>query len=168
MKRLLIGFIVLAALSSCGGWGGYVHKSDRFKFKFVFPVNWEVWDRSDDNRDYLVANLPDVKESEITLLTTPVSPDLSPHEIYPLFLDGGKDGAFLQDFEVVEQGTIRAKNIEGRMILIKFTKDRAPIRGLRAMFLGNRFTLEIHTTMPEDQFVVHEADFRKMISLMEF
>ena len=162
-----MSIILLAVLTGCGGWGGYVYESDHFDFKFVFPPHWEVMDRSTDTNDFLEASLLNVRGSEITVFSRPVSPDLSPHEIYPQFLEGGKDASYLKDFTVENQGTIHAKNGEGRFIIATFEKDDIPSRSLRAMFMGNRFTLEVHATMPKDQFITTEAEFRKMIAHLE-
>ena len=38
MKRFILGLTILFVISGCGGWGGYVHKSDRYDFKFIFHL----------------------------------------------------------------------------------------------------------------------------------
>lgn len=169
MKRVIITMLLFSFLVSCGGWGDYEFKSERFKFKMSFPDKWEVWDRSDDRRDFLVANLVNLPGSEISLVATPVAPDISPHEIYPSFLEGDGDYAIFKDFLIENQGTISAKNAEGRFINVQYENaDDELLKSLRAIFLGNRFILEIRATVPEDQFLVYEPEFKRMIGSLEF
>lgn len=168
MRYLCIGLLLALLFSGCGGWGDYVHKSDRFKFKFTFPQKWEVWDRSDDERDYLVASLLDgPREAKIVVIADPVAPDISPNEIYPSFMDGGGDGAILTEFSVEGKGAISCKNGEGRYVRVSYLTEEYRINGMRVLFLGNRFKLQIDVEMPADDFVMHETEFFKMISLME-
>lgn len=152
---------------SCGGWGGYVHKSDRFKYILAFPVGWEVWDRSDDSRDLLVGSVTSNPNVEIIVSAIPVAPDLNPHEVYTTFLEGGQDVAVYDEFIVASQGTVHAKNAEGRSIQVEYDKNRQSMRGFRVKFLGNRFTLEIQASAPADEFVLFEPEFKKMISVLE-
>ncbi len=170
MRSFWSGLVaLLLLLSGCGGWGGYVYKSDRFKLKVVFPSKWEVWDRSDDTSDYLVATIPDdIPEARIKLIVRPVAMDLSPNELYPTFLEGGGDAAFLPDFSVKGRGTISAKNGEGRHILISYLTEEHRIKGMRAIFPvpDKRYVLEIEMSMPEEDYIAYESDFKKMISLI--
>ncbi len=169
MKRYWFGLALLTLiLVDCGGWGGYVHKSRRFPFRFTFPQKWEVMDRSDDRRDFLVANLPNDMLSEIQVITEPVSPDVEPQEIYLRFLDGGDDASNYLDFEVLEQGTVNAKNGEGRFIKVAFKKSGEKMRGVKAKFLGFKFTLEAKGFVPEDKWNLYEAEFTKMMAMIEF
>jgi len=172
MRFMWLWFLTAIYLSGCGGWGDYVHKSDRFKFKIAFPVHWEVYDRSDNQIDYLEATLPDVsREARIVVRATPVAPDISPTEIYPMFLEGSGDAAILLEFVIEEKGTISSKTGDGRFIKISYLTEEHRIRGIRTLFLGGpvrgRYRLEVSMEMPADNFLDHEADFRKMISLME-
>lgn len=168
MKRLIAFLVLLLYISGCGGWGGYVFKSEQFKYKFTFPPKWEVIDRSDATGDHLVGNLPDDNFAEIMLTAVPVSPDVSPQEIYLRFSDGGDDATLHFDFEVLETGTINAKNLEGRFILVQYQKNQETMRGIRAKFLSNRFTLEAKADVLEDQYPLQEAVLKKMIRLIEF
>jgi len=168
MKRLAGLLVLVILLSGCGGWGGYEYKSDLFEYKFVFPNVWEVMDRGDSKSDHLIAHLPDNYNAEIKVDALPVSPDLRANEIYLRFMDGGDDASIYMDFEVVNQGTISAKNLEGRYITVKFLKDGEPMQGIRAKFLGFKYTLEVKATVPEDDYILRETEFRKMISMIQF
>ncbi len=167
MKRLIICSIAVF-LISCGGWGGYHYESDRFDYEISFPGGWEVWDKSDTRQEYLIGTHPEIKDAEITVLAVPVSPDLSPHEIYPIFLEGGRDAALKKDFMVEEQSTIHAKNGEGRYIVASYMKDLVKMMSFRTKFLGNRFTLETNATMPEDDYMLHLLELKEMIREIEF
>jgi len=167
IKLTSLGLAIIL-LQSCGGWGGYIHKSDRFKYVMAFPIGWEVWDRSDDSRDIIVASNTNNPNSEITVLAIPVAPDLNPHEVYTTFLEGGQDVALYEEFRVGVQGTVHAKNAEGRSLHVEYEKGGQKMKGFRTKFLGFRFTLEIQASAPEDDFVLLEPEFRKMISVLEF
>jgi len=168
MKRLVIFTVLLFAISGCSSWGDYSFKSDAFGYKMNFPETWEVLDRCDGSMDHLIANVPDDKFSEITVTAQKVSPDVGSNEIYLRFLEGGNDAVIYNDYVILEKGTISAKNLEGRFIKTEFVKNKEPMQGMSAKFLGNRFTLEIKAISNEDMYVVHETDFRKMISLIQF
>ncbi len=168
MRYNWIGLIAVVLLSGCGGWGDYVHKSDRFKFKVVFPQKWEIWDRSNDRDDHLVASLPyDIPEAHITVRATPSAPDISANEIYPTFMDGGGDGAILPEFVIENKEAISCKNREGRQITYTYLTERHRMKGIRTLFIGTRFILRVDMEMPADNFADHEVEFRKMVSLME-
>lgn len=131
-------------------------------------MGWEVWDRSDDSGDYLVASLPDENpDAKITLKSRKVAPDISPNEIYPTFLDGSGDGSVLMEFQIEEKGTISAKNGDGRMIVISYLGEKHRMKGIRTIFLGMRYIVEITYEIPADNYLDHVSDFRKMISLLE-
>jgi len=168
MKRFGTGILIILFGAGCGGWGDYVYKSDRFKYKLTFPVKWEVMDRSDEKRDFLLANLPDIPDSRISVLATPVAPDISPNEIYPPFMDGNGDRAILTEFRILERGTIPAKDKEGRFIKVQWLGENATMQGLRTIFMADRFIIEIRAEMPQDNFPSHEGDLKKMIHLLEF
>lgn len=166
-KSITFGLVIII-LVSCGGWGGYIHKSDRFKYHLAFPIGWEVWDRSDDSRDILVGSIESSPDAEIQVTAIPVAPDLNPHEVYTTFLEGGQDVAVFDNFRVTSQGTVHAKNAEGRSIQVEYDKSGQSMKGFRTKFLGNRFTLEISTSAPAEEFILLEPDFKKMISVLEF
>lgn len=168
MKRFTIIMVLLFGLSGCGSWGDYTFKSEKFGFKIHFPEKWEILDRSDESGDFLIANLPDDKFSEITVTAQSVSPDVGASEIYLRFLDGGNDAVIYDDYTIVEKGTVSARNREGRFIGTEFSKDKEPMFGYSAKFLGNRFTLEIKAVTTEELFIAKEADFKKMVSLISF
>lgn len=159
MRFVWIGLIFLFGFTGCSGWGGYQYKSDRYKYRLAFPVGWEVWDRSDDRRDFLVGTHLDLDDAEIRTISTPVAPDLSPQEIY-LRLSSTEG-------QVIEQGTISCRNSEGRFVSTRLKIDERTIRIIKAIFLGNRFTLEIEAIMFEEDFLGHEEDVRKMINMIE-
>ncbi|MFH0765922.1 MAG: hypothetical protein V2A61_05830 [Calditrichota bacterium] len=167
MKRFGAGILLILFAAGCGGWGDYVYKSDRFKFKLTFPDKWEVMDRSDDKRDFLIAALPDIPDARIIVTALPVAPDISPNEIYPSFMEGKGDAAILMEFKITEKSTISAKNAEGRLIKVQWLGENTTMQGLRTIFLGNRFILEISAEMPQEQFLNHEIDLKKMIRLLE-
>lgn len=167
MKLNNLFFLIPFLFIACETWGDYHYESETFKFEIRFPDSWEIWDRSDGFNDFLIASIPDVKNLEITVTARKVSPDISPHEIFPQFLEGGRDASYLQDFEVIEQGIIHAKNADGRFIRAEFTKDNQAMQTLRTIFLGHRFILEVHTLAPKEKFPDYEPNFRKMISLIE-
>ncbi|NQU06047.1 MAG: hypothetical protein HQ568_08140, partial [Calditrichaeota bacterium] len=140
MKSLLICLTAIIFISGCGGWGDYQFKSDRFKFDVAFPEKWEVWDRSDDRRDYLVASLPDgPREARIILTAESLAPDVSSNEIYPSFMNGGGDASIYEDFEVASKGTMKCKNSEGRYIKVTYLTENERIKGIRSIFLGFKF-----------------------------
>jgi len=153
-------------LAGCGGWGDYEHKSDRFKFKVTFPVKWEVWDRSDDHSDHLVATLPDIlPEAKLAVRVTPLAPDATINEILPSFK--GNLPTEMEEFEIVDEGTISSKKGEGRSITYTYLTEKHRIKGIRALFIGFRFQVRVEMEMPNDNFITYEPEFRKMISLME-
>ncbi|MCF7810728.1 hypothetical protein K9N50_07035 [bacterium] len=168
MKPLLICLASIIFLSGCGSWGDYQFKSDRFQFKASFPEKWEVWDRSDDRRDYLVASLPDgPPEAKIVLIAEPMAPDVNANEIYPTFMDGGGDASVLTEFKVIGKGTMKSANSEGRYIKVTYLTDKHRIKGIRSIFLGFKFKLTISMETTEDDYILHEHDFYKMVSLIE-
>jgi len=133
-----------------------------------FPIGWEVWDRSDDSRDILVATITSNPKAEITVTAIPVAPDLNLHEVYATFLDGGQDASLYDQFRVGMQGTVHAKNAEGRSLIVEYEKGGQKMKGFRTKFLGFRFTLEIQASAPADEFIMLEEDFKKMVSVSEF
>lgn len=167
MKFLNVGFLLLFLISGCGSWGDYVHKSDRFKYKITFPKGWEVWDRSTEQEDYLDAEYPEIPKALLTVRASASAPDISPSELYPSFMDGGGDAAILTEFAITEKGTISSKNREGRQITYSYLTEEDRIKGMRALFIGNRFIIRIKMEMPVDNFEDHEAEFQKMISMLE-
>ena len=167
MRYLNIGFILMLLLSGCGGWGDYVYKSDRFKYKITFPKGWEVWDRSTEQEDYLDAEYPDIPEARITVMASASAPDISPNELYPSFMDGGGDATILTEFAISDKGAISSKNREGRQITYTYLTEKHRINGMRVLFIGNRYIIRVKMEMPVDSFVDHEAEFHKMISMLE-
>ncbi len=159
MRTIWFGIITIVALSGCSGWGDYQHKSDRFKFRASFPSGWEVWDRSDDRRDFLVAINPKIEHAEIQLIAEPVAPDLSPREIYLKLTS--------TDLEIIDKGMISCKDAEGRYIIITDKVDEVTMKGMRTLFLGNRFTLEVGVMMRAEDFDEFEPVFRRMIREIE-
>lgn len=157
MRSAWIGLLILL-IAGCGGWGDYQHKSDRFDFFVAFPDNWEVWDRSDDRRDFLVATLPSLPDAEISVIATPVAPDISPNELY-LKLKA-------TDEDVVDQGMISCKNVEGRFITTRTRVEDQPMRSLRTLFLGDRFILEVNLVSREGDFTTREVEFKRMLKYM--
>jgi hypothetical protein len=166
MRRLIIAFTVLIVLTGCSSWGDYEFQSDKFKFTVRFPDNWEVWDRSDDSQDLLVAALADKPEAKIVVTAIKSAPDLSPNEIYPTFEGGGNDAGVRKGFGVDGKGTISANNGEGRFIKVHWSGDKFNMRGFRALFIGNRFQLSINAEMKEDDYNLHEQDFLKMVRML--
>ncbi|HHE46400.1 MAG TPA: hypothetical protein ENL08_01685 [Bacteroidetes bacterium] len=168
MRSSWIVLVVALLLQGCSSWGDYSFKSDRFKFKITFPERWEIWDRSDDRNDYLVASLPDdIRDASITVRATPTAPDIGTDEVYPSFLEGDGDAAILPKFEVLERGSISCKNREGRQIIYTYVAEKHRMKGIRTLFIGLRYILRVGMEMPEDNFDDYVLDFRKMISLME-
>ncbi len=167
MRPLLIGLIALLYLTGCGGWGDYSYRSDRFKYKVTFPQKWEVWDRSDDSADFLVGSLPDdAPEAEIVVKAHSVAPDLSPHEIYPSFMDGSEYADRLE-FRIEDKGAISCRNGEGRFIKFDYLGEESRMRGMRVLFIGDRFIMEVTMEMPEEDFIAREVNFTKMVHLIE-
>lgn len=167
MKRILPFILLAFMLVSCGEWGGYKHKSEAFKFNFVFPPNWDVMDRSDENRDLLTAELPEVPGSKIVVSSRGVAADVSPNEIYPYFMQGGGSASTLNQFRILDRGTISGKNVEGRFIRFQYLGEPGEVECMRAIFLGNRFIVEINAEVPKEVFVDQEPNFRKMFSFFE-
>ncbi len=159
MRSVCIGLLILFVIAGCGGYGDYKHKSDRFDFSITFPDKWEVWDRSDDRRDFLVATLPSLPDAEIVVIATPVAPDISPNEIY-LKLKA-------TDERIIEEGMISCKNTEGRFIITGDRVENQPMKSINTLFLGERFMLEISLIAREGDFTNSEAEFRRMIRYME-
>jgi hypothetical protein len=162
MTRILTA-VALLILTGCGGWGGYIHQSEKFKFEFIFPDGWEVWDKSDDRRDFLQAMLDGSQDAKIEVTALPTAPDISVNEVYPFFLEGSGDAAELQDFQIEERGMVPASNGEGRFIKVKWTGEKKDMRGYRALFLGNRYRLDVRAEMTEEEFLKYEQDMSKMI-----
>ena len=167
MKFLSLGLVTILLMSGCSRWGDYVHKSDRFGYKITFPVHWTVWDRSTDREDHLDAEYPDIPGAQMTVLTSPTAPDIHPNEIYPTFMDGGGDTAILTEFEILTKGAVSCKNREGRQITYTYLTEDQRIKGMRALFIGERFIFTIKVEMPSDVFVDHEPEFNKMLSMLE-
>ena len=166
MRTYWMGLLALLYLTGCGSWGDFTYKSDRFKYKVTFPEKWEVWDRSDDSADFLVGSLPESPKAVILVKTHTVAPDLSPQEIYPSFMDGSEYAGKLE-FKIEDKGAISCKNAEGRFVKFGYLGEEQKMRGIRALFLGERYIMEITMEMPEDDFLVHEMDFNMMIHLIE-
>lgn len=158
---------VLLLLAGCGGWGGYVHDSERFKFKLTFPDGWEVWDKSDDTVDFLQATYREKPETKIEVLAVRTAPDLEPNEIFPFFLGGSGDAVNLQDFAIEEKGTVSAQNGDGRFIKVRWTGEKLSMRGIRALFIGNRYRLSIVAEMSADDFPLQEAELMKMLRMLQ-
>jgi len=161
--KLTILSMVLLIVVACGGWGGYVHKSDHFGYRIPFPVEWEVWDRSNDVSDNLLGTIPSEPNAEIQVLAVKVALDINPHGVYMIFLEGGQDTFLYDQFRVSNQGTIHAKNAEGRSIEVQYINKGQSYRGIRAMFLGTGFTIEIKASAPAEKFSLFKPVFKKMI-----
>jgi len=163
MKRLLFVFTILLATAGCDNWGDYQYKSEKFNFSMIFPDNWEVWDKSDDARDFLVASIPDKPEAKIEVIVTRTAPDIHVNELYPTFESGGDDPGTLQDFGVDEKKSVSAANGEGRMIKVHWSGETKNMKGIRFLFIGNRYQMNIRVEMAEDDYVANELDFLKMV-----
>ncbi len=167
MKRNIVLTMALLALAGCNRWGSYEFKSEKFSTKILFPDKWEVWDKSDDSRDFLVANYPNKPEAKIEVTSVHTAPDIETNEIYPTFESGGDDAVVLQDFGVDEKGTVSAANVEGRFIKVHWSGDKKNMRGYRAIFICNRYMLTLKADMVEDDYTQNEMDFLKMVRLMQ-
>lgn len=164
MKFFIAGIFAAMIFAGCGGWGGYIHKSDRFGFKFTFPVGWEVFNRSDDARDRLIGTIPEYEKSEIEIVADKVAPDISPSEIYPSFNAWEVDA---EEFRVEDRGTMACKNAEGRYFTYSYRTEEGYMQGMRVIFLGNRFILRIYIEMFQDEYLLNEIEFRRMIRFIE-
>lgn len=162
MKKAFLLSLSLLILFGCTSWGGYQHKSSRFKFTYTFPSGWEVWDKSDDRRDFLLANYKGDPKMSIEVIATPVAPDLSTNEVYPFFLEGSGDAGELNEFTIEDKGLMPTKNTEGRFLRAKWKVDQTYMRSYRGLFLGSRFKLEVKAVMNEDQMNEHEAELTRM------
>jgi len=162
MIRFLIAVTALILTTGCNNWGDYQYKSEKFNFSMTFPDKWEVWDKSDDARDFLVASIPDKPEAKIEVIVTKTAPDIHVNELYPTFESGGDDAATLQEFGVDEKKSISAANKEGRMIKVHWEGETKNMKGMRMLFLGDRFQMNIRIEMSEDDYVANELDFLKM------
>lgn len=161
----VLGLVVM--LAGCGGWGGNKFTSDKFGFKVTFPEHWELWDKSNDEVDFVEASIPDrVPTARIVVRAVKVAPDLSPNEIYPSFMDGS-EFAGRTEFTIEDKGTIACKNSEGRFIKYMWRDEERRMRGMKAMFLGTRMLFQVWMEMPADDFINYEGDFTKMIRLIE-
>lgn len=167
MKRNFFITLVLLSIVGCTSWGGYIHDSSRYKFQFTFPDGWEVWDKSDDRRDFLNGTFKGNSNTKLEMTATPVAPDIEPNELYPFFLDGSGDAESLEEFSIDDKGLISASNGEGRFVKVRWKGEKSTMRGFRALFIGNRFKLEVRAEMPEDIFSEHEAEFNKMIKALK-
>ena len=154
---------LMLVLAGCDNWGDYKYNSEKFKFSMTFPSNWEVWDKSDDSRDYLEAGMADKPEAKITVSVTRSAPDLNPNELYPTFESGGDDAFQQTEFGVDYKGTATAANGEGRLLKVHWKTDKFKMRAIRFLFVGNRFQMNINCQMNEDDYLTHEADFIKMV-----
>jgi len=163
MKVFIALTLALLTITGCSSWGGYIHESSRYNFKFTFPVGWEIWDKSDDRRDFLTGTYKNLPDTKIDMTATPIAPDIEPTEIYPFFLEGSGDAAELLEFSIEDKGLVSASNGEGRFVKVKWKGEKVNMRGYRAIFLGNRFKLEVRAEMPEDKFSEQEAEFSRMI-----
>lgn len=160
-------FLLALILGGCDSWGGDTFKSDEFGYKFTFPPKWEYADRSDSSGDHLIATYPEDRESEIIVTTTRVSADMSSREVFLRFNDGGDDAMKLE-FSLLEKGTISAKNLEGRFIVVEYLENGVRMKGIRAKFLGFKYTMEVEATTLEEKYIDFEADFKKMIRMIKF
>ncbi len=167
MRLQWIILTITLSFIGCSSWGGYIHKSDKLPLKIIFPDKWEVFDRSDDRRDFLVATYPGSPESKIEVITTPTAPDIHPNEIYPTFQAGGGDQDDLLEFEVTDRGSVSCSNAEGRYIKVQWLGEKTRMKGYRALFIGNRYLLEIKISIPAEEFVNHELDLAKMMKFIE-
>jgi len=162
MRRIAVVAAALLMLAGCDKWGDYKYESEKFKFKMTFPERWEVWDKSDDSRDYIVANLPDKPDSKIEVSVVRTAPDLHVNELYPTFESGGDDPSQLTEFGVDDKASVSAANGEGRMIKVHWTGERAKMKGIRFLFVGNRYVMNVRAEMSEDDFLTNEPEFLKM------
>jgi len=162
---LIFSIIALVAISiiGCASWGGYIHDSARFKFQFTFPDGWEVWDKSDDRRDFLNGTFRGNTATKVEMIATPIAPDISPNELYPFFLDGSGDAGEFEEFSIDDKGIVSASNGEGRFVKVRWKGEKFNMRGYRALFIGNRYKLEVRAEMPEDVFPEQEPEFNKMV-----
>lgn len=167
MLRILSSTLILLALAGCDNWGDYQYESDKFKFKLTFPDGWEVWDKSDDARDFLSASITEKPDAKIELIATKTAPDISVNELYPSFESGGDDAYNLKEFTVEEKGTAKASNGEGRMIKVHWEGDKGNVKGIRFLFIGNRYQMTIRCQMAEDDYLTYEADFIKMVRRLQ-
>ncbi len=163
MKNIGVLALALLSIAGCSSWGGYIHDSAKFKFHFAFPEGWEVWDKSDDRRDFLMGVYKGNPDTKLEMTATPVAPDIETNELYPFFLDGSGDAGELQDFGIDDKGLVSASNGEGRFVTVRWKGEKFDMRGYRALFLGNRFKLEVRAEVPEEMFMEHEAELNRMI-----
>lgn len=167
MNRILPILLLIPLVAGCTSWGGYIHESSRFNFTFTFPDGWEVWDKSDDRRDFLSGTYHSNQATKIEMIATPVAPDISPNELYPFFLDGSGDAESHEEFHIDDKGLVSASNGEGRFVKVRWKGEKVNMRGYRALFIGNRFKLEIRAEMPEDVFGEQELEFPKMVKALK-
>jgi len=167
MRLIVVSFIAAMLIAGCARWGGYVHNSEKLPLKIIFPEKWDVFDRSDDRRDFLVASYPGSPDTKIEVTTTPTAPDIHPNEIYPTFQAGGGDQDDLLEFEVTDRGSVSCSNAEGRYIKVQWLGEKSRMRGYRALFLGNRYLLEIRISITADDYITHELELAKMMKYIE-
>ncbi len=167
MKKFTILALALLTLAGCTSWGGYIHDSSRFKFQFTFPDGWEIWDKSDDRRDFLLGTFKGNTATKLEMTATPVAPDISPNELYPFFLDGSGDAGELEEFSIEDKGLVSASNGEGRFVRVHWKGEKTGMRGFRALFIGNRYKLEVRAEVPEDSYSEHEVEFNRMIRALK-
>jgi len=167
MFKSIFAVILLIMLTGCDNWGDYQYSSEKFKFKITFPDKWEVWDKSDDARDFLQGSIPSKPESKIELIAIRTAPDLHVNELYPTFESGGDDAFEKNEFAVDEKGTFSASNGEGRFIKAHWEDDKGVIRCMNFLFVGNRYQMNINCVMREEDYMTNEADFVKMVRRLQ-
>lgn len=168
MYRIKLALLLsMLFLFGCSKWGDYVFVSEHFNYKVVFPVKWVVSDRSNDVGDYVVGSLDELPGARLIVKSRSIAPDVSPNEIYPGFILGGGDQNIFNEFRVTERGTASAKNADGRMIKVEYLNEHGTMSGIRGIFIGNRYILEVVAETPKDNFQDWEYEFRKMFLEIE-
>ncbi|MFN3821102.1 MAG: hypothetical protein ACK4OO_02110 [bacterium] len=172
--RQLGGYLGILALwgfgsfSGCQRWGGYVHNSENFSLKVIFPPRWEVIDRSDDHQDLLEAYRSDIEKAKIVIHARPTAPDIQPNEIYPPFQAGDGDQFTLDEFEVDQRGSIKCANGEGRYITAEWLgPDKKRRKDYRAIFIGEKYLIKVKATLLLEDYPLNENDIIKMIQKLK-